>query len=183
MFRASGISRLPPGPTIPLTKNPTYHVFHLHGDAFLQLCDEVPETLTVSHASSVASTATSFDVAADVGSLIAVAAHGGVLGTATGTGGATTVAIDPPTDPGVMFVNVTALNRVRYEGEAVIQTGAPLVMWLPEGRPADTLPGLEVDVPVEIFDGTHQLVPGSGKVEDRNLNPLGRSRGVPSPLP
>jgi hypothetical protein len=157
-------------PYNPQHKVYTHHLFHMHGDAFLQLCDEIPQALTVSHAGTVDNTATSFDVSADAGSLIALSAHGEVLGTATATGGTTTVTIDPPNLPGIMYVTVTQPNHIRYEGQVVIQTGGPLAIWLPDGPPGNVYPGPETDVRVQIVDGVNQYVPGSGLVHYR-FNP------------
>jgi hypothetical protein len=152
------------------SKDTTYHLFHLHGDAFMQLYDEVPQNLTVSHASSIDTNATSFVVTADAGSLIALSAHDRVLGTATGTGSALSITIDPPMLAGTMYVTVTEPNHYRYEAQVAIQTSGPLAIWLPNGHLGSTLPGPEADVDVQIMDGQQSYVPGSGKVHYR-FNP------------
>ncbi len=154
-------------PYNPSNKFDTYHLFHMHGDAFFQLYSEVPQNLTVSHGASIDNTATSFDVTADAGSLIALSAHGEVLGTAEGTGSSVTVTIDPPMFPGIMYVTVTDANHYRYEGQVVIQTGGPLAMWPSEGLPDSVLPGPETEVAVSIVDGVEQYVPGSGLIHYR----------------
>jgi len=154
-------------PYNPSNKDETYHLFHVFGDAFGLVYSEVPQTMSVSHASSIDNTATSFDVSAPAGSLIALSTAGRVLGTATGTGGVTTVLITPPQNPGIMYVTVTKPNYKRYEGQVVIQTGGPLAMWPPYGTPSSTLPGPEVEVEVMIVDGLETYVPGTGKVHYR----------------
>ncbi len=95
----------------------TYHLFHMHGDAFTQVCTEVPQNLTVTHANSIDTMATSFDVTADAGSFIGLYSDDGrLLGSATGTGSQQTIDIIMPGFPGTMYVTVTKANHVRYEG-------------------------------------------------------------------
>ena len=153
-------------PYNPSSKDITYHLFHMHGDAFTQLCDEVPQDLTVSHANSIDSEATSFEVTADAGSFIGIAMDGVVLGTAEGTGGPLTINIDPPNHPGTMYVTITKPNHRRYESPVNVYTG-PLSIWLPNGAPTECLPGPTTDVDVIIFDGSETYVSGSGLVHYR----------------
>jgi hypothetical protein len=154
-------------PYNPGDKDVTYHLFHMHGDAFTQLCDRVPQDLTVSHENTIDSQATSFEVTADEGSFIGIAMDGIVLGTAEGTGGPVIVEIDPPNHPGIMYVTVTKLNHRRYEAPVMVQTGGPLDLWLPEGAPDRCLPGPSTEVIVMVFDGTETYVSGSGMVHYR----------------
>ncbi|MHC4942090.1 MAG: IPT/TIG domain-containing protein [Planctomycetota bacterium] len=110
------------------SKDVTYHLFHMHGDAFTQVYSEVPQSLTVSHADTIDAAAVTFDVSADVDSLIALSFEGRVLGTATGTGSSTAVSIDPPGVEGIMYVTVTKPNHFRYEGQVnVVLSGPPVV--------------------------------------------------------
>ncbi|MBU0756125.1 MAG: hypothetical protein KJ645_13360, partial [Planctomycetes bacterium] len=143
-------------------KTVTYHLFHLHGDAFTQLYSEVPQSLTVSHGDSIYTTATTFEVTADEGSLIALSRGGVVLGTAEGTGGPTTINIQPPTDTGIMNITVTKPNHYRYESSAAILVGGPLAMWLPDGAPSSRLPGPADVINVKILNGDEHYIPGSG---------------------
>jgi hypothetical protein len=155
-------------PYNPSNKIDTYHLFHMHGDAFLSLYTEVPTDLTVSHGASIDSTATYFDVTADAGSFIALSAHDQVLGTGTGTGGVTTIALtQPPENPGTMYVTVTKPNCNRYEGQVAIMVGGPLAMWCPDGTPTERLPGPEDHVMVKIIAGDENYVPGSGLLHYR----------------
>ena len=165
-------------PYNPSNKDETYHLFHHQGDAFTQVYSEVPQSLTVSHASTIDNTATSFDVTADAGSLIALSAHGEVLGTAVGTGSPVSVQIAPPGNPGFMYVTVTEPNYYRYEGQVVIQTGGPLAVWPPNGTPTSVLPGPETEVDVMIVDGVEQYVPGTGMVHYR-FDPLDPYTAIP----
>ena len=150
-------------PYNPSSKGITYHLFHMHGDAFTQLYTEMPATMSVSHDSSIDNTATSFDVTAPAGAFIGIAMDGEVLGSAESLGGTTTVLITPPGNPGLMYVTVTQPNHIRYEGQVVVQTGGPLAIW-PDDIPNSVLPGPETNVIVYIVDGVEQYVPGSGTV-------------------
>jgi hypothetical protein len=154
-------------PYNPGNKDETHHLFHMHGDAFTQVYSEVPQNLTVSHAGTIDNTATTFDVTADAGSLIALSLDDRVLGTAAGTGAPVTIYIDPPGNPGIMYVTVTKPNYYRYEGQVIVQTGGPLAIWLPEDPPTSVYPGPETNVEVMIMDGVQTYVPGSGKVHYR----------------
>jgi len=150
-------------PYNPSSKDITYHLFHMHGDAFTQLYTEMPATMSVTHDSSIDNTATSFDVTAPSGAFIGISKDGEVLGSAESQGGTTTVLITPPGTPGLMFVTVTKSNHLRYEGQVVVQTGGPLAIW-PDDIPSSVLPGPETNITVYIVDGVEQYVPGSGTV-------------------
>lgn len=154
-------------PYNPDNKDETYHLFHLHGDAFMQLYDAVPQSLTVSHAGTIDNTASSFDVSADAGAFIGLYTAGKVLGSAESTGGVTTIFIAPPEDPGTMYVTVTKADYYRYEGTVDILTGGALAMWPPDGFSSSRLPGPENVVTVKILDGVETYVPGSGLLHYR----------------
>lgn len=149
-------------PYNPSNKVDTHNLFHLHGDAFMQLHDQIPQNLVVSHAATIDNTAASFDVTADAGALIGLYTDGRVLGSAVSNGGVTTVQIVPPENPGMMTVTVTKANHYRYEGEVLIETGGALAMWAPFGFPDTRLPGPSDEVTVKILDGVETYVPGSG---------------------
>jgi|GEM_PF-826754 len=155
-------------PYNPSSKEVIHHIFHLFGDAFTQICSEVPAVLTVSHGGSLSDMATSFDVTAPAGALIALSADGRLLGTAAGNGGVTTMLIDPPRNPGgFVYVTATKPNHARYEGPVAVLPGGPLAIWPSSGTPESMLPGPEVDVEVTILAGQQSYVPGSGKVHYR----------------
>ena len=96
-------------------KEVTYNLFHHHGGAFLQVYDEVPQNLTVSHAPVLYSGETSFAVSADAGSLIALTVDGEIIGTAEATGAPLTINITQQAAPAEMIVTVTKQNYFRYE--------------------------------------------------------------------
>jgi hypothetical protein len=101
-------------PYNPDDKTVTYHLFHLHGDAFTTLYSEVPQNLTVSYPGVLYIGATSFPVTADDGSVIALTVDGQIIGTADGTGSVVNVPIAPQSVPGTMLVTVTKYNHYRY---------------------------------------------------------------------
>jgi hypothetical protein len=93
----------------------TYRLFHMHGDAFLNLYSEVPQNLTVNHAAVILSGVTTFNVTANAGSIIALTLDTNILGTATGTGGAVSINIPGTQIPGQnILVTITKQNYYRY---------------------------------------------------------------------
>ncbi|NUN09668.1 MAG: T9SS type A sorting domain-containing protein [Ignavibacteriaceae bacterium] len=99
----------------------TYHLFHHHGDAFVNVYDNVPVPLTVNHDNSIMTGVTSFTVSADAGSFIALTVGGEIVGTAEGTGLPVAISI-PGTQvpPDVMTIVVTAQNKYRYEASVPV---------------------------------------------------------------
>lgn len=112
-------------PSNPSNKDETYYLFHHHGDAFMTLYSEVPQNLTVSHASTVSSTATTFTVTANDGSLIGISQFGNVLGSASGTGSPVAVPIASPMPGSPMRVTVTKANYYRYISDVEVTGSAP----------------------------------------------------------
>ncbi|MCK4569084.1 MAG: PKD domain-containing protein [Bacteroidales bacterium] len=104
----------------------TYRLFHHHGDAYLTLYTEVPVNLSVTHASSLLNTATSFSVTADAGSFIALVANGEILGTANGTGSPVSITIPVQSAGTVITVTVTKQNYYRYESNVDVIAGGIL---------------------------------------------------------
>lgn len=111
-------------------KEVTYNLFHHHGDAFLTVYSEIPQSLTVVHDPTILTGVTSFNVTANAGSLICLSLHGEILGTATGTGSPVSITI-PGTQlpPDQIDVVVTLQNYYRYEGiVTVIPPAGPYVV-------------------------------------------------------
>jgi|WetSurMetagenome_2_1015567.scaffolds.fasta_scaffold10542_3 hypothetical protein len=108
----------------------TYRLFHMHGDAFLNLYSEVPQNLTVNHAAAVIAGATQFAVTANAGSFIALSINGNILGTGTGTGSPVNITIPGTQVPGqTMNVVITKQNYYRYQGTVnVIPASGPYVV-------------------------------------------------------
>ena len=106
------------------SKEVTYHLFHLHGDAFMTLYSEVPQTLTVSHSSTINTGATSFEVTATAGSFIALTLNGEILGTAIGSGSPVNITIPgTQTPPNYVHVTVTKQNYLRYNADVEVIGG------------------------------------------------------------
>jgi len=108
----------------------TYRLFHMHGDAFLNLFSNVPQNLTVSHASVILSGVTSFNVTANSGAFIAITQDTNILGTATATGSSQSITIPGTQLPGqILKVVVTKQNYYRYEAPvSVIPPSGPYVI-------------------------------------------------------
>lgn len=112
----------------------TYHLFHHHGDAFLTVFTEAPQSLSVSHANVINAGDTSFSVNATSGAFISLSFNGQVLGTGTGTGSSLSIHVTPgilqSTDS--MNVVVTKQNCFRYHAKVRVSplvgiTGNPMV--------------------------------------------------------
>lgn len=98
----------------------TYNLFHLHGDAFTVLYSEVPQNLTVNHASELAAGETSFTVVADAGSFIALTVNGEIIGTAEGTGSAVVINIPAQVEGDKVIVTITKQNYYRYSSVVTV---------------------------------------------------------------
>lgn len=107
-------------------KQITYRLFHHHGDAFMTLYTEVPQILTVAHASSILNTETSLSVTADLGSFIALTSNGEIIGTADGTGLPVNISFPPQTTGDIISVTVTKQNFYRYESGVAVNAGGVL---------------------------------------------------------
>jgi len=110
-------------------KDVTYHLFHHHGDAFLTLYSEVPQTLTVMHSEVMISAATTFNVTANEGSFIALTANGQIIGTGTGNGSSVAIPVVAPAIGTIVKVVVTKQNYYRhYSYVTVISPENPYVI-------------------------------------------------------
>jgi hypothetical protein len=107
----------------------TYHLFHHHGGAFMQLYTEVPQTMAVTHNPILYSGESVFTVNAEEGAWIALTVNGEIIGVEQSTGGATNITIEPQIPPVTMIVTVTKQNYYRYEAEVeVIPPTGPYVV-------------------------------------------------------
>jgi hypothetical protein len=98
----------------------TYHLFHHHGDAFMDVYTEVPQPLTVAHDGALLSGVPFFVVTADPGALIGLSVDGEYLGAATATGSPQSIPIEPQLPGGELTVTVTMQNHTRYVGTVPI---------------------------------------------------------------
>lgn len=113
-----------PFPPLPYTyKVTTYHLFHMHGDAFTTLYSEIPESLSVFHSPWLIAGATSFTIQADDSSIIALTVDGEIIGVAEGTGAPIPITIPPQSPPDIMKVTVTKANYYRYERDVPVVVG------------------------------------------------------------
>jgi hypothetical protein len=105
------------------TKQITYQLYHMFGDAFQWFYSEVPKNLTVVHNSVVGATDPDFTVLADSGAFIALTIPGSmgpkILGTATSNGNPVAIPLSiPPTSN--MLVTVTKQDYFRYQATVTL---------------------------------------------------------------
>jgi hypothetical protein len=103
----------------------TYNLFHHHGDAFMVIYSEIPQNLSVSHATTLPAGQTYFTVSANSGSIIALTVNGEIIGVAQGTGSSQSIQI-PAQNSGTMKVVVTKSNYYRYSATVPISGGTPV---------------------------------------------------------
>jgi hypothetical protein len=101
-------------------KEVTYHLFHHHGDAFLNVYTEVPQNLTVSHDDVMVSGAPNFPVSADDGAYIALSVEGELIGTAEATGDFVEIPVEFQLPGTIIDVVVTKQNHFRYHAEVLV---------------------------------------------------------------
>jgi hypothetical protein len=101
-------------PYNPGDKTVTYHLFHHHGDAFMTLFSQVPQTISVTHGDVCLIGATTFQVRAQAGSVIALTVNGQIVGVVDATGSNQDVPITPQSQPGTLRLTVTLANHYRY---------------------------------------------------------------------
>jgi len=100
-----------------------YHLFHHHGDCFTTFYSEMPESLTVNHASVLLAGATYFTVQANDSSVIALTVNGEIIGVAEGTGAPLNIPIQPQSPGNIMKVTVTKADYYRYEKDVYVIGG------------------------------------------------------------
>ena len=125
-------------PYNPSEKDVTYNLFHHHGDAFSTLYSQIPQDLTVVHASQMAAGLTHFAVSANTGSIIALTVNGQIIGVAQGTGHPINITIPAQSAGAMVLVTVTKANYRRYSGQvSVVGTGITELKSLLVGASAD----------------------------------------------
>jgi len=107
-------------------KQITYRLFHMHGDAFLQLADTVPVNLTVSHPATIDSGAATVRITANDSAFIALTVNNEIIATAYGSAfGPVAVTIPQfPVGTRIMVV-ATKQNYIRYSSYITV-TSLPL---------------------------------------------------------
>jgi hypothetical protein len=96
-------------------KEVTYHLFHHHGDAFLTMYSEVPQTINVTHGEICLIGTSTFPVQAEAGAVIALTVNGEIVGVADATGLPQQISITPQAQPGNLRLTVTLANHYRYD--------------------------------------------------------------------
>ncbi len=116
-------------PYNPGDKNTVYYLFHLFGDAFTTVYTEMPQNLTVAHNPVMVTGVPTFDVTADVNSLIALTLNGEIVGVAEGTGSPVSIEV-PVINPGnTVILTVTKQNYYRYTADIqVVPAEGPYVV-------------------------------------------------------
>jgi hypothetical protein len=95
-------------------KSLTYNLFHHHGDPFITLYSEMPESLTVAHLPTLTAGTTMFPVTADDSSIIALTVSGDIIGVAEGTGTSQNISMPMQVPGDTVVVTVTKANYYRY---------------------------------------------------------------------
>jgi len=110
-------------------KEVTYHLFHHHGDAFLNVYSEVPQNMMVSVNPILYAGATEFSIQAPEGAFVALTVDGTIIGTATATGTPQNITIAPQVPPSIVKLVITKQNYYRYEQniEVIPPSGAYVV--------------------------------------------------------
>ncbi len=107
-------------------KTVTYHLFHHHGDAFLELYSEVPQDLTILHDGVILAGLNEFTITADAGSTICLTVGNNIIGLANGTGAPQVIDIVPQLVGTNVVLTVTKTNYFRHEEtlQVIPATGA-----------------------------------------------------------
>jgi hypothetical protein len=110
-------------------KQATYYLFHHHGDAFTTVYSEMPQHLTVAHDPILLSGLTTFNVTADIGSLMAITLNNEIISVATGTGAPVAMVIPLLTPGDYVRLTITKQNYYRYvtDLQVIPPTGAYII--------------------------------------------------------
>jgi hypothetical protein len=160
-------------PYNPESKTITYRLFHMHGDAFLNLYSEVPQALTVNHNSTIPKDAKSFSVLANADAFIALSSNEQILGTSSGTGDPVDIAVSGTLTLGqTMKIVITKQNYYRYEANVVI-TG-PLGISNLSNTPKEYSLSQNYPDPFNPTTKINYTIPKDGLVRLKIYNILGR---------
>jgi hypothetical protein len=98
-------------------KEVTYNLFHHHGDAFLRVCTEVPQTIAATYEPTIFENETEFTITASPNSNVCLTSDGVILGTGvTGFVNTITITIPAMTAGDRIKVTITRPNCNRFEG-------------------------------------------------------------------
>jgi hypothetical protein len=96
-------------------KTVTYHLFHLHGDAFMTLYSEVPQDLTIYHDGVILAGLNQFTITSDPGSTVCLSVGNDIIGLAEGTGSPVVITVTPQAVGTMVHLTVTKTNYFRHE--------------------------------------------------------------------
>lgn len=142
-------------PSNPNNKDVTYHLFHMHGDAFTTLYSDVPQELAVEHEATLPPGQDYFVVTADDSSIVALTVDGEIIGVAEGEGVPVAISIPPQAAGSVMLVTVTKANYFRYESEVPV-VGLPDVSIVLEPDATVYAPGETLGYTATLTNNTQQ---------------------------
>ncbi len=110
-------------------KEVTYHLFHMHGDAFLNMYSEVPQNLTVVNEPVIIGGTSGFEVSINDGAFIALTRNGEIIGVAEGTGETQLIPIPAQLPGDTVKMVITAQNYYRYsQNIPVIPANGPYII-------------------------------------------------------
>ncbi|MCF7919866.1 MAG: hypothetical protein K9N06_08130 [Candidatus Cloacimonetes bacterium] len=101
-------------------KEVTYYLFHHHGDAFMTVFTEIPQTIAVSHDDVLLSGMTYVEITAENGSFICLSVNGEILATAEGSGIPQQLQIEPQDPLTQVHLVVTKQDHYRYETNMLV---------------------------------------------------------------
>ena len=95
-------------------KEITYYLFHHHGDVYMNLYTEMPQTLEVAMLPVITQGDTQFELTATEGATICITSNGTIAALATATGQPQTIDIAPQIVGNELLLTVTKQNYYRY---------------------------------------------------------------------
>ena len=95
-------------------KEITYYLFHHHGDVYMNLYTEMPQTLNVAMTPVITQGETQFEITATEGSVICITSNGEIAALATATGQPQMIDITPQIVGNELLLTITKQNYFRY---------------------------------------------------------------------
>lgn len=95
-------------------KEITYYLFHHHGDVYMNLYTEMPQTLDVTMIPVITQGDTQFEITATEGATICITSNGAIAALATATGQPQTIDITPQIVGNELLLTVKKQNYYRY---------------------------------------------------------------------
>lgn len=96
-------------------KEITYYLFHQHGDAYMNLYSEVPQSLTVEMLPVISAGSEQYTLKADQGATLCLTANGQIIGFDVATGNTQQIAVTPQEVGTTVKLTITKQNYYRYE--------------------------------------------------------------------